>query len=360
MIPWWKISFQDDELKRVIKSFKNQNISQGNVTRQFEEKLEEYLSVENVIAVSSGSAALLVALMAIDIQPEDEVIIPDRTWIATAHAVKILGAKPIVCEVEKEVPLIKISQIESHITKKTRAIIPVHLNGRDANINQINKVAKKNNLFVIEDAAQALGSKNQTGLLGTQSDIGCFSFSVAKTISTGQGGIVVTRDKNLAKKIRNIRTHGVENIKDPKKWILPGFNFRFTDLLASIGIEQLKRIDKAILNSKKIYKKYSDGIKNNSFSLIKVDVENGEVPVYVEFLVNNRDMLIKKLFDNDIETRPFYPSIHEAEYISSEELNFTNSLNFSYKGIYLPSGPDQSFDDIDLCIETIQSKKLFL
>ena len=136
MIPWWKISFQDDELKRVIKSFKNQNISQGSVTRQFEEDLEEYLSVENVIAVSSGSAALLVALMAIDIQPEDEVIIPDRTWIATAHAVKILGAKPIVCEVEKEVPLIKVSEIESHITSKTRAIIPVHLNGRDANINQ--------------------------------------------------------------------------------------------------------------------------------------------------------------------------------------------------------------------------------
>ena len=353
MVPWWRISFKQQELNRMIESFNNQNISQGKVTRSFEENLEDYLQVKNVIAVSSGSSALLISLMAIEIQPGDEVIIPDRTWIATAHAIKILGAHPVICDVENDKPIIKTNRIIELITNKTKAIIPVHLNGRSANLKEINNIAKKYQLHVIEDAAQALGSRNLNGMLGTQSEIGCYSFSVAKTISTGQGGIVVTNDNNLANKIRNLRTHGVENVKDPKEWRFLGFNFRFTDILASIGIEQLKRIDQAIINLKLIYKFYEDSLTNSDFSLIEVDIDNGEVPVYSEFLVENRDLVIKKLLKNKIETRPFYPSMSEAKYLKSKSM--INSSTFSKKGIYLPSGPNQSFEDIKKCIEIINS-----
>jgi len=240
-INWWRTSFGEEEIRRVAESIRTECVSQGKVTREFEQKLEDFLQVRHVVAVASGSVALLSALMAIETKPGDEVIVPNRTWIATAHAVKLLGAKVIPVDVEVDRPIIDANQVFRAITSRTRAIIPVHMNGRSADMRRIREIAKQNHLFVIEDAAQAIASKNADGFLGTQSDIGCFSLSVAKTIATGQGGFAVTNNDSLAEKLRSIRTHGVENVKDPGKWVMAGFNFRFTDVLASIGIEQLKR-----------------------------------------------------------------------------------------------------------------------
>ena len=166
--------------------------------------------------------------MALGVVPGDEVILPNRTWIATAHAVHLLGAKVVLVNVESERPIIASGQIEERITTKTKGIIPVHMNGRSADMVKIRDIAKRHSLFVIEDAAQAIASRNNEGYLGTQSDIGCFSLSVAKAIATGQGGFAVTNNAMLAKRMRAIRTHGVENVKDPKNWAMAGFNFRFT------------------------------------------------------------------------------------------------------------------------------------
>jgi perosamine synthetase len=353
-IPWWKTSFGDEEISRVTESFRNQSISQGKVTQEFEEKLSEYLGVNHVVATSSGSTALLLSLMAIGIKPGDEVIVPNRTWIATAHAPYLLGAKVVLVDVEKNRPIIDISKIEERITPKTKAIIPVHMNGRAVEMLKLNSIAKKHNLFVVEDAAQAIGSRNSIGYLGTQSDIGCFSLSVAKTIATGQGGFAVTNDDEFAYKLKAIRTHGVENVKDPKDWVMPGFNFRFTDLLASIGIEQLKKLPSRLEYLKEIYFSYLEGLKNTELESIPVDIQSGEIPVYIEYLVSNRETFIDKLASEGIDSRPFYPDLDKATYFSQDGIDFQNSRKYGTNGIYLPCGPTQPKKNIQRVINTIK------
>ena len=353
-ISWWHTSFGEEEIQHIAKSIRNGNVSQGKVTVQFERELAEFLEVDHVITVSSGTTALLMALMAIGVVPGDEVIMPNRTWIATAHAVHILGAKVVLVDVEPNRPIIDVTSIEQAITSKTKAIIPVHMNGRSANMRSIRKIARKYKIHVIEDAAQAIGSCNKQGYLGTQSDIGCFSLSVAKTISTGQGGFAVTSNKRLASKMRAIRTHGVENVKDPKEWVMPGFNFRFTDVLASIGIEQLKRLPDRIDHQKTIYSTYAEKLKGTPFQLIPVDLPAGEVPVYNEFLVEDRTKWIKRLEAEGIESRPFYPNLDKASYLGEQNLDFPNSRKYGLEGIYLPSGPEQSLQNIQYTIQCIK------
>ena len=354
-ISWWQTNFGELEIEHVVQSMRNRCISQGKVTTEFELYLSEFLEVEHVIAVNNGSSAILIALMAAGISPNDEVIIPNRTWIATAHAVHLLGAKVVLVDTEKNRPIIDATLIEEKITSKTKAIIPVHMNGRSCDMQTINALAKKYKLFVIEDAAQAIASKNPNGYLGTQSDIGCFSLSVAKTISTGQGGFAVTNNSELATKIRAIRTQGVENVKDPQEWPMPGFNFRFSDIYASIGIEQLKRLPERLNHLRDIYEVYDKHLKDSAFRIIPVDIHSGEIPVYSEFLVENREIWTEKLADSGVETRPFYPAINSAHYLQQTKERYINSEFFSNNGIYLPSGPGQKISSIKESIKTIQN-----
>ena len=155
-ISWWKTNFGEAEIEHVVQSIRHKNVSQGKVTADFENKLADFLEVGHVVAASSGSSSLLMSLMAIGIKPSDEVILPNRTWIATAHAVHLLGAKVVLVDVEKKRLAIDVHQIESKITTNTRAIVPVHMNGRSCDMDKINQIASKHNLYVIEDAAQAI------------------------------------------------------------------------------------------------------------------------------------------------------------------------------------------------------------
>ena len=257
----------------------------------------------------------------------------------------------VLVDVEQDRPVIEISGIEKKISNKTKAIIPVHLNGRDSNMEEILKIGEEKQLYVIEDAAQALYSKNKLGYLGCQSFCGCFSMSLAKIISTGQGGFAVTNNPELALRMRNLRTHGVESVKDPNRWNMPGFNFRFTDLQASIGIEQLPRLPDRVRHQQELYQIYAEGMKDSPFTLISVDLENGEVPVYNEFLVENRTEWIDYLADHSIDTRPFYPDLDTADYISQSHSHFPNSRKYGQQGIYLPSGSAQDFKNAETVIE---------
>lgn len=351
---WWSTSFGEEEIEHIARSIRAGCISQGKVTAEFEKKLSEFLEVDHVVAVSNGSSALVIALMAIGIKPGDEVIVPNRTWIATGHAVQLLGAKVVLVDVEPDRPLIDTTQIEEAITVNTKAIIPVHLNGRSAKMRAIMKIAARHNIAVIEDAAQALASRNADGYLGTQSDIGCFSLSVAKTISTGQGGFAVTNNKDLAKRIQSIRTHGIENVKDPKKWLMQGFNFRFTDVLASIGIEQLKRLPERVSYLKELYSIYEEGLQDTAFQLIPVNLELKEVPIYNEFLVKHRTSWIQRLDQTGIETRPLYPDLANASYLNPTSQSFPNSKKYGLKGICLPSGPSQKSEAVRDVIDWIK------
>lgn len=292
------------------------------------------------------------SLWASGIGPGDEVIVPNRTWIATAHAPLLLGAKVKLVDVEPDRPIIDARLLEKAITGRTRAIMPVHLCGRSADMRAVNEIAGRHKLVVIEDAAQALGSRNADGLLGTQSDMGCFSLSVAKIISTGQGGFIATRSEETYRKLVLMRTQGVGDIVNAE-WDRPGFNFRFTDILASVGIVQLKLLPGRIEKVKKIYQLYMEGMAGLPFlNLIPVNLESGEVPVYIEALCECREELIDFLAERGIQCRPFYPDLDRAHYLNDSE-QFPNSEIFGKMGVYLPAGPGQLLENIHQVIETI-------
>ena len=289
----------------------------------------------------------MMALIAVDLRPGDEVIVPLRSWIATANAVHLLGGKLVFADIEADRPIIDASKIEPLINEKTKVIMPVHMNGRAADMNLINKIALKHKLLVIEDAAQAFLSYNQNGPLGTQSNIGCFSMSVSKLISSGQGGFAVTNCIKTAEKLRLIRTHGVENVKDPKSWNIVGFNFRFTDILASIALVELESADAKIGHLRNLYCKYEDGLKGSKLKLIPVDLSSGELPIYMEYIVDkDRDQWISYLASAGCDTRPFYPDLCNAAYLVNDGSKKISSINLSTKALYLPSGTNQPLENV--------------
>lgn len=345
-VPWWRTRFGEAEIRRIASAIEHEHISQGALTAEFERELARRLDVPHVVATTSGSMALLMALMAAGIRAGDEVIVPNRTWIATAHAPFLLGAKPVFVDVEAERPIIDARRIEERITPRTRAILPVHLNGRAADMAEICRLAEKHGLTVIEDAAQAFMSRNAAGWLGTQGALGCFSLSVAKLIATGQGGFVAVRDPALYDKLVALRTHGIASVIHPV-WEQPGFNFRFTDIQAAIGLAQLDRLDGRIAAVQAIHQRYRDGLRGHpAVRLIPVDTAAGELPLYVEALCADRDALTAHLARQGIEVRPFYPNLDEAPYFQAGGV-FPHALRFAREGLFLPCGPAQPAENIE-------------
>jgi len=352
-ISWWRTTFGDEVVRSVAGAINRECISLGPVTQEFENRLAKALGVDYCVATTSGSVAILMALMALGIKEGDEVIVPNRTWIATAHAPLILGAKVVLVDVLPDIPIMDVSQLKKKITSRTKAIIPVPLNGRAVNMDEVWKIAKKHGLYVVEDAAQALFSNNSGKYMGTQSDAGCFSLSTAKLLPTGQGGFVVTNNKKTFENLKRIRMHGVDDVINCTFYQM-GFNYRFTDILASIGLVQLDRVPKRILHLKNVYSKYEDGIKDLPFlKLIPVDITKGEIPIYIEVLCKKRERLINFLASHHIQTRPFYPCLNTARHLGISG-KFPNADVFGDQGLVLPCGPEQSFENIDRVIKVLR------
>lgn len=353
-VSWWRTTFGEPEIQGLTNAINHEHISQGPVTAEFEARIAEALGVPYAVATTSGSMAILIALMALGIRRDDEVIVPNRTWIATAHAVAMLGAKVVLVDVKPDIPMMDLSLVRSKITPRTKAIIPVHLGGRMIEMKELQAISEEYGLLVIEDASQALFSRNAKGFAGTHSDAGCFSLSVAKLISTGQGGFVVTKSKQTYEELKLIRTHGVKDVINATYTHL-GFNFRFTDLLASVGIAQLARAPRRIAHAQAIYAKYEAGIAHLPFlKLIPTAVAQGEVPLYIEVLCNERQKLIDHLSTHGIQTRPFYPDLNLAPYLGNGA-EFPNSKVFGERGLFLPCGPEQPLENIDRVLDVLRS-----
>jgi len=353
-IPWWRTSFGEEEINGLADAVTNERISQGTVTAQFESQIASALGVPYCVATTSGSTALLMALMALGIGRDDEVIVPNRTWIATAHAALMLGAKVVLVDVQPDVPTMDVSQIRQKITKRTKAFLPVHLNGRAVDMEEIRTLAREYGLCVIEDAAQALFAKNHKGFLGTQSDAGCFSLSIAKLISTGQGGIVATRSQATYDKLKLIRSHGVADVVEATYTDM-GFNFKFTDLQASFGLVQISKVSSRIAQLLAVYDKYEKALNEFPFvKLLPVDHSKGQIPLYIEVLCDERQRLVEFLRERGIQTRPFYPDLHLAPHLNVTG-SFPNSKVFGEQGLFLPCGPAQSFENIDRVLAALRA-----
>jgi perosamine synthetase len=354
-IPWWRTSLGNEEKNKLLDSFANERISQGAITAELESEICLALNVEFSIVTTSGSTALYMACLANDIGPGDEVIVPTRTFIATAHAAHLLGAKVVLVDCLPGSPNVDICQIESKITNRTKAIIPVHLNGRGCDMVAINAIAKKHNIAVIEDSAQAIFSRYvDGGYMGTNSSAGTFSFGMVKLVSSGQGGAIVTNDKVVAERLRAIRNHGVRDVIS-HEYLESGGNFKFNDILASIGLHQVRRSVEKIKHCNKIYKMYAETLIDHPIvQIVPVDVDNGEVAVWAEAVADDRQGVMEYLTKNGIQTRKFLPCLHTAPHLKNTG-PFPNSEKFNATGFNLPCGPAQPFENVERTIEVLKN-----
>ncbi len=234
----------------------------GGRVREFERLFSEYLGTPNAVAVSSGTAALHLALLALDIGPGDEVIVPAYTFPATANVVELTGARPVFADINPKTFTIDPSRAREAVTEKTRAIIPVHLFGVPAPMDALMQLAHERSLAVIEDAAGALGSEISGRKCGTIGEAGCFSFHPRKVTTTAEGGMVVARDQALADRVRMLRSHGMsfkDNIPD---LISPGFNYRMNEMEAALGLEQAERMEKMVQERQRLYELYRTLLRN--------------------------------------------------------------------------------------------------
>ena len=348
-IPWWQPQVTKKDYSFIKQALDNNFVNEGPLTTQFENEIKKILGIKYAFACPSGTVAIFLALKGLGIKAGDEVLVPDITFIATANAVDLCGAKPILVDIDPVTLNISPEAILKSITSKTKAIVPVHVSGRPADMDAILKIAKEHKLFVIEDAAEAFTSQYKNKFLGTLGDAGCFSFSPNKTISTGQGGMLVTNSDELASKIRPLKDQGRPQRgtggDDLHNTI--GYNFKFTDLQAGMGLGQLKQLKKRALRMRRNHELYVKNLgKLKNITILKANLKNGELPQWTDILVNppssdfgvaKRDALDTYLRENNIECRRYWHPLHRQLAYKMPDDNFPNSTKLSSHALWLPS-----------------------
>lgn len=328
--------------------------SQGKYVTQFEQLFSEYVGSSSALAVSNGTVALHLALVSLGIGPGDEVLVPDLTFAAPINAILYTGATPVLVDVDMLTMSINPHLAEKAITNKTKAIIAVHLYGHPANMDAILGLSKKFDLIVIEDCAEALGSRYKDKHVGIFGDAATFSFFGNKTITTGEGGMILFKDKNIHSRARVLRDHGMS--PDRRYWHQEiGYNYRLTNIQAAVGVAQLERIDFFVEKKRWIAGQYNIHLKDLQCLQIPSDV--GEIYnsywLYTVILLNEhafmRNSLIDFLMRNGVESRPvFYPLHKMPPYLEFKNKNdlYSVSSYLSNGGISLPSSTLNSEADI--------------
>lgn len=315
--------------------------SAGRFIPLFEEKFARYIGTKYAVACSNGTTALHLALTALAIGPENEVIVPTLTFIASANSVHYTGARPVFVDSEEKTWNLDPGKIEKLINKKTKAIMPVHLYGHPCQMDEINRIAKKYNLYVIEDAAEAIGSEYKNNKVGSIGDVGCFSFYGNKTITTGEGGMITTNDKDLYEKLLILRDHGMSK---ERRYYHPviGFNYRMTNMQAAVGVAQMERIERLVSRKIEMANLYNQCLKNiknitlppkekwakNTYWMYSILI-NSDSPV-------SRDLLIAKLKEKGVETRPFFIPVHLMPPYATK-ISYPVAEKLSKQGLNIPS-----------------------
>jgi len=354
------------EIDEVVKCLKSGWIGTGPRVHKFENDFKNYIGSKNAVALNSCTAALHLSMLVSGLSKGDEVITTPMTFVATANAILHTGAKPVFVDVKKDTMNIDPSLIEKSITTKTKAILPVHFAGRPCEMDYIMELAKKNNLLVIEDAAHAIEAKYKNKKIGNIGDMTCFSFYVTKNLVTGEGGMLTTNKKHWADNVKKFGLHGLsadawkrysdEGFKH-YECIFPGFKYNMTDIQASLGIHQLKRINKNLRRRNEIWKIYDE-------ELCKLPLETPTpeeketvharhlytILLEIEKLNISRDQFINQLIKENIGTGVHYRSLHLHEYYKKkfgfEPNDFPQANHISERTVSLPLSPKLSDQDI--------------
>ncbi|CAM4261187.1 hypothetical protein BAMA_04460 [Bacillus manliponensis] len=375
----WKISLYDltigkEELLAVEKAMKSKWISMGEQTKRFEQVFAEKLEVKLPgVAMNSGTAALHTAMKVLDIGPGDEVLVPSMTFVASANAVKMVGATPIFVDSVSELDFnMDIESIERNITSKTKAIIVVHYGGYSADMTNILAIAKNKGLKVVEDVAHGPFIKSKEGFLGTLGDVGCYSFFSTKNITTGEGGMLVTSNPKLHERARLFRSHSMSISSWDKHKGRPttydvsevGMNYRTTDIASAIGIEQIKKYDSNQSKRENLVELYRENLRRISgllvpFESICVSESSHHIlPVLLPKEVN-RNNIINFLKEKGIQTSVHYPACHLFTLFRKEQGTKRGlcpvAEDIADKELTLPLHPQMVQDDVHLVCELLEA-----
>jgi len=372
-LPPFRPTIEDEEIKEVINTLKTDWITTGPKTKKFEDLFKKYVDSKNAIALSSCTAALHLSLIAAGVDEGDEVITSPFTFTSTANVVIHQRAKPVFVDIKKDTYNIDPEKIEEAITDKTKAIIAVHYAGQPCEMDEILKIAKKNDLLVIEDAAHATGSKYKGKKIGSIGDFTCFSFYAIKNITTAEGGMITTNNDELAEKIRILSLHGIS--KDAWKrysqagsWyyevLFPGYKYNMTDIQASLGIHQLNKIENFIESKEKIAEIYTKAFADMpeiTEPYIKDNINHSwhlyPILINPDFLKINRNKFIEKLKEENIGTSVHFIPVHMHPYYREKfgfkPGDYPNAENIFNRIISLPLYPKMTDKDAEDVIKAV-------
>jgi perosamine synthetase len=353
--PWideWELR----ELKRAIDST---FLVEHELTREFERMTEEMMCCQHAVAVCNGTMGLFVCVKALGIGPGDEVIIPNLTFVATANAIILAGATPVLCEIRQDTFCIDVLRARKLVTERTKAIIPVHLYGQSADMDEVMKFACEQGLKVIEDAAQGVGVKFHGKHVGTFGQMGVLSYYGNKTITCGEGGIILTNDKDLATAAFRLKNHG----RDRKGVFVHdsiGFNFSFTEMQAAVGISQMKKLPGIVSRKREIHDQYVAELRHLSgLRPVYVDPRCEPVFWFTSFLCEDADALGAFLGERNIQTRRFFYPLHQQPcYADGKSVriidpDFRISESVYQRGISLPSSYGLTREEQSYVIEQV-------
>lgn len=347
-----------DNLERVIRK---KWLTEGPFSREFLSIIKKFTGAKYAVLANNGTLALFLGMLSFGIKEGDEVIVPDFTFCASASSVAFTGAKPVFVDIDKGNLNIDVEKIEKAITKKTKAIMPVHIYGQSSDMDPIMGLAKKYNLRIIEDAAESYGVFYKGKHTGTIGDVGVISFFADKSATSGEGAVILTNDSDLRDRLKYLRNQGR---LQSGSFIHPylGMNFRMTDLQCAVGVAQLKKFEKIKKIRLKIYKTYRSLLKNiEGLSFMEESNYSNFVPFRVVIRVKNLDKLTRYLEDNKIQTRGVFYPLHRQpcfSYLNYRTGDFPATNNAYSEGLCLPVFPNLTKNQIEyLCGKIIECVK---
>ncbi|MCM3874662.1 MAG: DegT/DnrJ/EryC1/StrS family aminotransferase [Pyrinomonadaceae bacterium] len=326
----------------------------GKYVEKFERAFADFCGVRHAVSCSSGTAALHVALLALGVGPGDEVIVPTLTFVSTANAVTYCGARPRFVDIEPDTWTLDPGRVEAKITARTKAIVPVHLYGYVANMDDITEIARRHNLFVVEDAAEAHGAEFRDRRVGSLSDVAAFSFYGNKIIACGEGGMMATDSERLARYMAQLRGQGVDSKK--RYWFpIVGYNYRMPNLTAAVGLAQLERIDWHLNRRREVASWYTDSLRDVPGIAWQVPKDGrGNVDWLFTITLSEpirvtRDDVIDRLSQHGVETRPVFHPMHTLppyREMGQEDGEFPVAEQVARSGLSLPTWAGLQREDV--------------
>ncbi len=356
--PW----FDDREQALVTECLESGWITEGPKSAEFTERLNDMIGVPYGVFAPNGTLALVLGLLALEVGPGDEVLVPDVTFIGSANAVLMTGATPVFVEVTGDNFQIDLSEADGLVTDRTKAIMPVHMFGMCGDMDGVRSFAKRHDLLIIEDAAQAIGVHYDGVHAGAMGDVGCFSFFADKTITTGEGGYVTCRDEAVYDRLRLLRNQGRF---DRGAYVHPaiGYNFRITDMQAAIGLAQLEKMPEILARKAAHLARYEANFSDlPDVYLLKQQPKSGYVPFRLFLFSPAGEALLNYVNENGVQSRPFFYPLHRQPCFASlretqnlDDSRFPNSIRAHEHGQCLPIHPALSESDIDRVSGVVRS-----